>query len=66
MAGECQIAKELPISLDEQEEQMVEPNQIFGTRQIHHHNQLVPQVLVQWKRQSNDEASWIDKAYFQG
>lgn len=63
---EHQVIQELPDQLEAQEEWMIEPEHVQVYRQINYNNQLIFQVLVQWKGLSTDEAAWIDKDDFQG
>lgn len=58
--------QELPNQFEAQEEHMIEPEHVQGYRPINRNNQMISQVLVQWKGLSTDETTWIDKADFQG
>lgn len=58
--------QELPNQFEAQEEHMIEPEHVQGYRPINRNNQMISQVLVQWKGLSADETTWIDKADFQG
>ncbi|KAF2313838.1 hypothetical protein GH714_018225 [Hevea brasiliensis] len=66
VVGNHPVLTDLPVHMEEQGESMVEPDHICQQRQIHRKNQWVSQVLVQWKGQSAEQATWIDEADFRG
>ncbi|KAF2323059.1 hypothetical protein GH714_033062 [Hevea brasiliensis] len=66
VVGNHPVLTDLPVHMEEQGESMVEPDHICQQRQIHRNNQWVSQVLVQWKGQSAEQATWLDEADFRG
>lgn len=58
--------QDLPISLDVNEGPLTEPEWILQCQTIQCQNQSVSQLLVKWKGQAMEEATWIDELDLEG
>lgn len=60
--GDHLVMEHLPETLEITEEPLLEPIKVCQRRTLQQNNQSIPQILVQWQGQTEENATWVNEA----